>query len=280
MEYVPQVWGKGHLHWVNGTFPNLNTSLLRESNCIMAFNEPDQFAQSHVQPGDAAGLWPNMTWIAKEYNIKLIAPCVSNVHGAKWWLDAFDKNCTARYGQKCEFDYPCTHAYYFPEPCGGLPAWACAASMMKDLQSLSKRYDNKPVWITEWCGQLSTSCRTCSKITARPYRACPAWIGGTFAKNSVPVQYCDAANQLKTMQQMLPKLDAAEYVHRYSWYLLPLRLLLDLLAALTEICIPYTVFGGPMFFVFLDMSAARSYSGSGQVYEQGRRPRVQRRPRQ
>jgi hypothetical protein len=63
MEYVPQVWGKGHLHWVNDTFPNLNTSLLRESNYIMAFNEPDQFAQSHVQPGDAAGLWPNMTWI-------------------------------------------------------------------------------------------------------------------------------------------------------------------------------------------------------------------------
>ena len=198
-EYVPQIWGKGHLDWVNESFPNLNATLLREATYLLGFNEPDQYSQSHVSPGEAAGLWPNMTWIAQEYSLKLVAPCVSNVHGAKWWLDAFDENCTARYGKPCEFDYPCAHAYYFPEPCNGLPAWACASSMMNDLESLSKRYGGKPVWVTEW--------------------ACPAWIGGTFAKNNASdVQYCNATNQLRTMQQMLPKLDAAEYVFRYSWY--------------------------------------------------------------
>ena len=41
------------------------------------------------------------------------------------------------------------------------------------LEQLSKRYDNKPVWVTEF--------------------ACPAWIGGTFAKNGLAAQYCDTA---------------------------------------------------------------------------------------
>jgi hypothetical protein len=61
MEYVPQIWGKGHLRWVNETFPNLNTSLLGEAEYIMAFNEPDQFAQSHVQPGEALGVGRTVT---------------------------------------------------------------------------------------------------------------------------------------------------------------------------------------------------------------------------
>jgi hypothetical protein len=70
--------------------------------------------------------------------------------------------------------------------------------MMPMLEQLSHRYDGKPVWVTEW--------------------ACPAWIAGTFRKNNATVQWCDAAHQLTTMRQMLPKLDAASYVFRYSWY--------------------------------------------------------------
>ena len=67
------------------------------------------------------------------------------------------------------------------------------------LEQLSKRYDNKPVWVTEF--------------------ACPAWIGGTFGKNGLAAQYCDASRHEATMRQLLPQLDAADYVFRYSWYL-------------------------------------------------------------
>ena len=73
----------------------------------MAFSEPNQSTQSNVHPGKAAQLWPNMTALA-------ISPCVSSANGAGWWLDAWDKTCTALYGHKCEFDFPCTHAYSFP----------------------------------------------------------------------------------------------------------------------------------------------------------------------
>ena len=48
----------------------------------MAFNEPDQASQSHVSPDEAATLWLNMTAIAKQFDLKLIVPCVSNAHGA------------------------------------------------------------------------------------------------------------------------------------------------------------------------------------------------------
>ena len=135
MEYVPQLWGAGGLR--NPAL--LNNSMLSKSKYIMAFNEPDMFGQSWIHPSDAAALWPNMTVLAKQYHLKLIGPCVSNAGGAKWWLDDFDKNCTARYGAKCQFDYPCTHAYYFPQPCEGLPDWACADAMMPMIKSISER---------------------------------------------------------------------------------------------------------------------------------------------
>jgi hypothetical protein len=132
VEYVPQLWGKGHLVKAGA----LNTTLFSESKYLMAFNEPDQFSQScvpradrqnapafsiscervrcstnlsatcmwccgcsvevpawcflllrNVKPEEAAALWPNMTALAKRWGLQLIAPCVSNAHGAKWWLD-------------------------------------------------------------------------------------------------------------------------------------------------------------------------------------------------
>ena len=120
-----------------------------------------------------------------------------NAGGAAGWLNAFDAACVARTGKQCAFDFPCTHAYFFPEPCDGLPSWACARSMMAMIQGLSRRYGGKPVWITEW--------------------ACPKWIAHVFTDNGHPAQYCDEARQLALVAQMLPQLDAADYVFRYSW---------------------------------------------------------------
>ena len=65
------------------------------------------------------------------------------------------------------------------------------------IQGLSRRYGGKPVWITEW--------------------ACPKWIAHVFTDNGHPAQYCDEARQLALVAQMLPQLDAADYVFRYSW---------------------------------------------------------------
>lgn len=138
-----------------------------------------------------------MTRLAETFELKLVGPCVSNAAGARGWLDAFDAHCIGLTGAQCAFDYPCTHAYYFPEPCGGLPSWACAASMLPMLRGLSRRYYGKPVWVTEF--------------------ACPKWIAGVFAKNNLAAQYCTETHHVALMAQMLPALDAADFVFRYAW---------------------------------------------------------------
>ena len=78
-----------------------------------------------------------------------------------------------------------------------LPAWTCAASMLPMLDGLSRRYADKPVWVTEF--------------------ACPKWIGPVFTKAGLPQQHCTESHHVALLAQLLPKLDAAPFVHRYAW---------------------------------------------------------------
>jgi hypothetical protein len=149
------------------------------------------------EPAAAAAVWPNMSRLAAAHSLSLVGPCVSNAAGAAGWLNAFDAACQALSGGLCAFDYPCTHAYYFPAPCGGLPSWACASSMLPMVDRLSRRYGGKPVWIAEW--------------------GCPRWIGPVFSAAGLPPQYCDEARQLGLMAQLLPALDSSAAVFRYGW---------------------------------------------------------------
>ena len=110
------------------------------------------YGQAWVHPRDGARLWPFFLQLQQQYKFKLVAPCVSNAGGAKWWLDAWWGNCTAMHGPEgCKFDFACTHAYFYPETapgqgCDGLPDWVCASTMMDMIEGLSKRFGGKQVW--------------------------------------------------------------------------------------------------------------------------------------
>jgi hypothetical protein len=199
LAFIPQVWGGYGLNQT--AHPGaLNTTLLQGADYLLAWNEPDMYGQAWIHPRDGARLWPFFLQLQKQYKFKLVAPCVSNAGGAKWWLDAWWGNCTAMHGPEgCPFDFACTHAYFYPETapgkgCDGLPDWVCASTMMDMIEGLSKRFGGKQVWVTEW--------------------ACPDWV-----KNTKPTGHeCTVAKQIALMNQTMPRMDASPIVHRYSWY--------------------------------------------------------------
>ena len=66
--------------------------------------------------------------------------------------------------------------------------------MLPMLDGLSRRHADKPVWVTEF--------------------ACPKWIGPVFTKAGLPQQLCTESHHVALLAQLLPKLDAAPFVHR------------------------------------------------------------------
>ena len=70
----------------------------------------------------AAELWPQVVLLAKQYQLQIVALCVTNGGSGSTgspggaWLDEWDAHCANLYGAYgCEIDFGCTHAYYFPE---------------------------------------------------------------------------------------------------------------------------------------------------------------------
>eukprot|EP00054_Salpingoeca_dolichothecata_P008953 m.50697 g.50697 ORF g.50697 m.50697 type:complete len:308 (+) comp18068_c0_seq3:57-980(+) len=186
-EFVPCIWGKGVV--IHDT---VNTTLLAKAKYLMTWNEPDQYGQSWVHPYNASQLWPKITALAHKFNLSIVAPCVSNADGASWWLKSWAGNCTKMYGKMCEFDFACTHGYYFPTPCPkDVHDWACASHLMPMLKGLNARF-GKPVWFTEF------ACRSWGR---------PSGI------------HCTNEENIKFASQVLPQLDSAPEVARYSWFI-------------------------------------------------------------
>lgn len=185
-EFIPCLWGDAPiLH--NST----NTTALSRARFLLSFNEPDNSGQSNVRPHDASLHWPYLVSLAREFDLPLVAPCVTNADGASHWLDEWQSNCTQMYSGGCVFDFSCTHAYYFPTPCPPEVApWACSSHLLPMVQKLYSRF-SKPVFLTEF--------------------ACRAW---GRAQES-----CSAAENMRLMQQTVPALDASSHIFRYAWFI-------------------------------------------------------------
>jgi hypothetical protein len=173
IEYVPMVWGTGSLN-------DLNLTVWGGSKYIVAFNEPNFYAQSNVSPAQAAKLWPQLEAIAKPRGMKIGSPSASacgpvaatDCYGGTWspiqWFDDFFSNCTG-----CQVDFITTHIY------------TCDLTELQTyLTGIITRY-NKPVWLSEF--------------------ACPA------AGKSIDVE-------TTFMKGALAFLESNPMIQRYAWF--------------------------------------------------------------
>lgn len=134
MEYVPMCW--------NGSY---NANTIRdycknhpETKYLLGFNEPNFRDQANMTPKAAAAAWPKVQQLAKEFDLKIVAPAMNYSPDAPYytpesWMDEFVELVGLD-----AFDYVAIHSY------GG----AGLISYLADF--FYKRY-GKPVWVTEFC---------------------------------------------------------------------------------------------------------------------------------
>lgn len=172
MEFIPMQWGGG------GITPDLNFTIYAHSKHLLAFNEPNFFAQSNLTPQQAAALWPTIESVARSRGMLISSPAASacgplpsDCYAGSWspvpWFDQFFAACT-----NCQVDFLATHIY------------TCNITELTEYLASLKKY-NKPIWLTEF--------------------ACPA------AGQPIDVE-------INFMKQALALLDNDPTIERYAWF--------------------------------------------------------------
>lgn len=134
MRFYPMAW--------NGSF---SESRIREwkvahpeTEYILAFNEPNLTDQANMTPEAAAEHWPRLVALAKELDMKLIAPAMNygtlaNYHDPIKWLDEFFSIVPIE-----DVDGIAIHCYM------------ASPSALKSYVQRFYKYD-LPIWLTEFC---------------------------------------------------------------------------------------------------------------------------------
>ncbi len=185
-EFVPMFWN----HVPTSPFDAETEANFVSATYLMTFNEPEFVEQANISPVDAATMWPSIVSIAQQYSLQIVAPCGTIDQGLDWYNNWLTE-CNNIYGQNCEFDYTCIHAYYQPTPCHGVASWACLGVDASNAMNKINNWYNifgKPTWVTEF--------------------ACNPWGG----------QPCTAEKHEQMMSQFVPFLDESDAVFRYAWF--------------------------------------------------------------
>lgn len=165
---------------------------------ILGMNEPTEHNNQSAQ--SVAAHWNAVESIADRFSPPLLigspSPGGLDVHRSQRWLADFFQHCRQQRSQNapvhgCRVDFVAVHWY----ECDGRTASSAEASaraMMSWLETIWRQSEHKPIWLTEFnCGDGAAP---------QPY-----------ANQS-------AANHLRFMKAALPKLEAASFVQRYSWF--------------------------------------------------------------
>lgn len=133
-DFIPMCWNAGY-----------NADAIREycrthPKCkyILGFNEPNFKAQANMTPQEAAAKWPDVVALAREFNLKIVAPAMNYSPDAPYqqptsWFDEF-----VNLVGKDAFDFVAIHNY------GGF-------GVMQTLGTQFWERYGKPVWVTEFC---------------------------------------------------------------------------------------------------------------------------------
>lgn len=165
LEFVPMCWN------ANFNEDNIRAYAKAHPNCkyILGFNEPNFTAQANMTPQAAAAKWPQLQALAKELNLKIVAPALNYSPNAPYqdptkWMDEF----VALVG-KDAFDFVALHNY------GGF-------GVMEDLCTRFHDRYGKPVWVTEFCywpgesGGVSVASQIASMVESVEWLEKTDWI--------------------------------------------------------------------------------------------------------
>lgn len=136
MDFCPMAW---NANWNENTFRQFKL-LHPECEYILAYNEPNLTDQANMVPSKAAEDWPRLVAIAKELNMKLIAPAMNygtlqGYHDPWKWYDEFFSQPGVSWD---DVDGIALHCYMG------------SAQAMKGFVDGFKKY-GKPIWLTEFC---------------------------------------------------------------------------------------------------------------------------------
>lgn len=136
MDFCPMAW---NANWSEDTFRQFKAAH-PECKYILAYNEPNLTDQANMIPSRAAEDWPRLVAIAKELDMKLIAPAMNygtleGYHDPWKWYDEFFSQPGVSWN---DVDGIALHCYMG------------SAQAMKSFVDGFKKY-GKPIWLTEFC---------------------------------------------------------------------------------------------------------------------------------
>lgn len=164
MEFVPMCW-----NGVNAEAIRTYVKAHPDTKYILGFNEPNFKAQANLTPQQAAEKWPELQALAKELNLKIVAPALNYSPDAPYndptkWMDEF-----VNLVGKDAFDFVAIHNY------GGY-------GVLVDLATRFHDKYQKPVWVTEFCywpgemGDVTVASQVSSMIESVEWLEKTEWI--------------------------------------------------------------------------------------------------------
>lgn len=174
MEFVPMCWTG------NYDADKIRSWVEAHPQCryLLGFNEPNFTNQANMTPQAAAAKWPEVQALARELNLKLVAPALNTSPNPPYqdptkWMDEF----VAIVGNDA-FDFTAVHSY------GGFGALQNIATTFHD------RY-GKDVWVTEFC---------------------------LWPEEGNPNSYVSPDAQIGSMMQSVEWLEKTPWIFRYAWF--------------------------------------------------------------
>lgn len=175
VEFCPMTWSRNY----NANRIRAYVAAHPSTKYLLGFNEPNLTDQANMTPAKAAEYWPTVVALAKELNLKLVAPALNygtlaGYHDPIKWMDEF----LACPGVSIDdIDVIALHCY--------MPS---SGGIIDFVKKFSKY--NKPIWMTEFC----------------------AWDSDAKSPSSVEAQ-------IDYMCEVLNFFEQSPLVERYAWFI-------------------------------------------------------------
>ncbi|EJD07367.1 glycoside hydrolase [Fomitiporia mediterranea MF3/22] len=135
LEFVPMLWGTDQIDAFTSTINKTITS--KQVTAVLAFNEPQQPAQSNLTVEEGAQLWKTYIEPLKAQGLRLGTPAPSSAPSGKTWIQGWLSACAGG----CNPDFIALHWYDIN-----------ATQFQLYLEDFHNTF-NLPIWVTEWADQ-------------------------------------------------------------------------------------------------------------------------------